>query len=354
MPDLLAGPSAKRIEYTLSLPHSLLSTISLVCAAPKFEGLADWLREARLRLAPELLSELCLLVTFPGSYHRFTAELLACLPDAGVALGFDELMEHLETMPGSEVQEVALRALARGATPGQEPSELVALSERPDEWAAYLTSVESEAEPEAVASLVRDGEVLRQRLTAALRRFWWELYAGEFEATRPLMERSVAHHQAQHYSANFHELFFAITGRLVPEKVAKVLPSVSTVLFIPSCYVGPYVAYTHYDGHVVLFFNCRATPAGPATVDGAMLYPPLKALADETRLQILALLSGRELYAQEIVEKLDISQPAVSRHLNLMAAAGVLETRREGNAKYYSVRLETLSQLAKALQAMVR
>ena len=87
--------------------------------------------------------------------------------------------------------------------------------------------------------------------------------------------------------------------------------------------------------------------------DGASLYPPLKALADETRLQILALLQGRELYAQEIVDQLDISQPAVSRHLNLMAAAGVLTIRREGNAKYYSVNAETLARVADALRALV-
>jgi DNA-binding transcriptional ArsR family regulator len=64
-------------------------------------------------------------------------------------------------------------------------------------------------------------------------------------------------------------------------------------------------------------------------------------------------LQGRELYAQEIVERLDISQPAVSRHLNLMAAAGVLKIRRDGNAKYYSLDGETLARLADAIRALV-
>jgi DNA-binding transcriptional ArsR family regulator len=50
---------------------------------------------------------------------------------------------------------------------------------------------------------------------------------------------------------------------------------------------------------------------------------------------------------------LEISQPAVSRHLNLMAAADVLQTRRKGNAKYYTVNSETLLRLADALRTLV-
>jgi DNA-binding transcriptional ArsR family regulator len=110
------------------------------------------------------------------------------------------------------------------------------------------------------------------------------------------------------------------------------------------------VAYTHNVERLVLYYNCRTTPIGADAGEGPSLYPPLKALADETRLQILALLHGRELYAQEIVEQLDISQPAVSRHLNLMAAAGVLKIRREGNAKYYSIDTEALAAVADALR----
>jgi DNA-binding transcriptional ArsR family regulator len=111
------------------------------------------------------------------------------------------------------------------------------------------------------------------------------------------------------------------------------------------------VAYSHHRQDLVLFYNCRAAPA--PGIDGTSIYPPLKALADETRLQILGLLHGRELYAQEIVDQLDISQPAVSRHLNLMATAGILKIRREGNAKYYSVDGERLLRLAEALRRLV-
>jgi hypothetical protein len=247
---------------------------------------------------------------------------------------------------------MALQALARGATPQPDPKDLFLLLDKPTEWAAYLNRVESEVAPETVAALVRDGQGLKSRLLTALDRFWREAYAQEFERTHPLMAQSVAHYRSQPHNPNFRDLFVAVTGRLVPERVMELLPTIRDVTFIPSCYVGPYIAYTHHPGHLILFYNCRAKPSGPTVVDGSSLYPPLKALADETRLQIVSLLQGRELYAQEIVEQLDISQPAVSRHLNLMAAAGILRIRRDGSAKYYSVNTDTLARVADTLRGL--
>jgi DNA-binding transcriptional ArsR family regulator len=353
MPDLLQGLAPLKIDYAVSLPHSLLATVGLMCAAPRFEGLGDWLREARAQLPASLREELCLLVTFPGRYQRFTAELMTGLPPDACQMSFDRLLDHLLAMPGIHYQRLALRALARGTSPPPAPIDLVDLLDRPGEWAAYLASIESEVAPEVVADLARDGEGLKNQMIAALSRFWSELYAEEFQATRPLMERSVAHHQAQTYGPAFPDVFTAITGRLVPEGIAELLPTITQVTFIPSCYVGPYVAFAHHADRLILFYNCRSTPTGLATIDSAALYPPLKALADETRLQILALLRGQELYAQEIVDRLDISQPAVSRHLNLMVTAGVLRTRREGNAKYYAIAGETLARVSDALRTFV-
>ncbi|MGD8790936.1 MAG: metalloregulator ArsR/SmtB family transcription factor, partial [Anaerolineae bacterium] len=342
-----------KIEYQVSLAHSLLATAGLVCAAPHFEGLSDRLWELRTRVPADLLTELCLLITFPGGYQRFTSELIGHLPDGAAAMGYRDLLDHLQSIPGIHYQLLALRALARGSSPRPPASELAGLLDDPGAWAAFLAGVESEVPPETVGALVRDGEELKRRLLAALSRFWQAAYADEFAATRPLMERSVAHQRAQPHNPVFHDTFVAITGRLVPETIKDLLPGISRATFVPSCYVGPYVAYSHYGQDLIVYYNCRSTPLGPDVAGETALYPPLKALADETRLQILALLRGRELYAQEIVERLDISQPAVSRHLNLMAAAGVLKSRRDGNAKYYSLDGETLARLADAIRALV-
>ena len=56
-----------------------------------------------------------------------------------------------------------------------------------------------------------------------------------------------------------------------------------------------------------------------------------QALADPTRLRILALLRRMELSVGELAQVLGQSQPRVSRHLKILADAGVLERRKEGS-----------------------
>src|SRR6185503_20003232 len=57
----------------------------------------------------------------------------------------------------------------------------------------------------------------------------------------------------------------------------------------------------------------------------------LQALADPTRLRILVLLRLMELSVGELAQVLGQSQPRVSRHLKILADAGVLERRKEGS-----------------------
>jgi ArsR family transcriptional regulator len=56
-----------------------------------------------------------------------------------------------------------------------------------------------------------------------------------------------------------------------------------------------------------------------------------QALADPTRLRILALLRIMELSVGELAHVLGQSQPRVSRHLKILADAGVVERRKEGS-----------------------
>jgi ArsR family transcriptional regulator len=56
-----------------------------------------------------------------------------------------------------------------------------------------------------------------------------------------------------------------------------------------------------------------------------------QALADPTRLRILALLRLMELSVGELAQVLGQSQPRVSRHLKILADVGVLERRKEGS-----------------------
>jgi ArsR family transcriptional regulator len=60
-----------------------------------------------------------------------------------------------------------------------------------------------------------------------------------------------------------------------------------------------------------------------------------KALSDETRLRILALLSAGELCVCDLMAVLDLPQSTVSRHLAYLRHAGLVEDRRRGVWMYY-------------------
>jgi len=62
-----------------------------------------------------------------------------------------------------------------------------------------------------------------------------------------------------------------------------------------------------------------------------------KALSDETRLRILKLLEHGELCVCDIVAALDMSQPKVSFHLNVLKEAGFLRDRKQGKWIHYRI-----------------
>ena len=60
-----------------------------------------------------------------------------------------------------------------------------------------------------------------------------------------------------------------------------------------------------------------------------------KALSEETRLRILKLLEHGELCVCDIVAALDMVQPKVSFHLNVLKEAGFLRDRKQGRWTHY-------------------
>lgn len=83
-----------------------------------------------------------------------------------------------------------------------------------------------------------------------------------------------------------------------------------------------------------------------------------RALGDETRLRIVALLSHGELCVCHIEKALELSQPNISRHLGILRMAGIVDARRGGTWVYYRLAdqehaavQEMLSTLAKTFGA---
>jgi len=79
----------------------------------------------------------------------------------------------------------------------------------------------------------------------------------------------------------------------------------------------------------------RATTKSRAAVD--QLESLFKALADKTRLRILALLGKNEVCVCHIHDSLGLPQPTVSRHLAYLRRAGLVDVRRDGVWMHYRI-----------------
>ena len=68
-------------------------------------------------------------------------------------------------------------------------------------------------------------------------------------------------------------------------------------------------------------------------------------VADATRRQILDLLRERERSVSELVARLGLTQPAVSKHLRTLREAGLVRVRRDAQRRWYQLHAEPLAEL---------
>jgi DNA-binding transcriptional ArsR family regulator len=68
-------------------------------------------------------------------------------------------------------------------------------------------------------------------------------------------------------------------------------------------------------------------------------------LAEPTRRRILDLIRDDERPVNELVARLDISQPGVSKHLRVLREAGLVEVRTDAQRRLYRVRPEPLAEI---------
>ena len=94
--------------------------------------------------------------------------------------------------------------------------------------------------------------------------------------------------------------------------------------------------------------------ASAATLEVRPVSRLFKALGDETRLRIVALLSHGELCVCHLQKALGLSQPNVSRQLALLRAAGIVEDRRDGKWVHYRLRRQADPDCERQLRSLVK
>jgi ArsR family transcriptional regulator len=67
-----------------------------------------------------------------------------------------------------------------------------------------------------------------------------------------------------------------------------------------------------------------------------------KALADDTRQQILVMLQPGEKCVSDIVDAFDMSQPTISHHLSVLKRLDLVRSRKEGKLVFYAINQDSM------------
>lgn len=221
---------------------------------------------------------------------------------------------------------------------------------------AFLEATEPAQRGEAQA-LLADSAALRDVIVAHLRQMWDGRLSDEWRSAQQRIESQVnIFRRRLTPELTAAELLRIFTGRPLPSGLRNAPLEARRIVLVPSPHNDRYVTTWQSDGTLRLFFG--APPNYPVVMRTSPVgYGELRAglapLADETRVHILELLAQHaELSAQELIGKLGISQPSVSRHVKELRGF-LFERRGEGASKIYSLNALNLDRVVQGLDRLL-
>ncbi|MEV6526816.1 DUF5937 family protein [Longispora sp. NPDC051575] len=337
----LPGAAVERLAFAYS--PVLEAVLSLhVLIEPKHHPLQhDWVRRMR-RLPPALRREIAAFgfayrtyfpaFLFPpatGTFATFADELTRPLVHPPQVLSF-EFTETFTATRGelSRVEDPAARDRILGEAARREPKSL-----------------------SLVRLALEDPAAVLDRFLAMLADYWDAAFRTEWPRVEDLLAASVAEAGASLAGHGLYGFLRSLWPEIRTDAASErfwldrrhehdvVIGPDEQFVLVPSVYVWPHVRV-----------NCdrpwAPTLVFPVAHLARTAHPPLpptdlprvlRALADETRLRALRLIAERPRSTQELAPLVGLSEAALSKHLRLLAEAGVLTTRRAGYYVLYSL-----------------
>jgi DNA-binding transcriptional ArsR family regulator len=71
-----------------------------------------------------------------------------------------------------------------------------------------------------------------------------------------------------------------------------------------------------------------------------------QAIADPTRRAIIGMLAGKQLNLNAVAEQFDISRPAISKQIKILAECGLIKIKEDGRERVCEVQLQRLSDVS--------
>ena len=218
----------------------------------------------------------------------------------------------------------------------------------------------------AIARLaLEDPAALRDRYADMLARYWDDAFEAEWDRLLPRIEAEVTAGARALVTAGAPGLVSALLpeGRWDPDRRAIVIDKDwngtcdvaerGGLLFVPTVYGWPNVLVDLTPPWpAAVFFPLRdmRSPEVPHASDREIV-TGFSALGDETRLQIARLVAEDPRSTKELAALLSLSDSAISRHLKILEAAGLVAGQRDGYFVLYRLVPERLDVLGGALRS---
>lgn len=318
-----------------------------------------WARQCRALLPDDLRTEIRLLAR---NFHRFLPGVfeVGLTGDHGTfedeLAAFDALDDETMTYELS----LGFGGLSCGVT-----DDRTVLDDPDYRTAVVANAAATDAEYAAVVELAfTDPGALRTRLTTMLERYWTNAFAAEWDRISPRIEAEVTDGARTLVTRGAPGLVdeFLPEGHWNPDRSAIVVErdwsqtcdvaERGGMLLVPTVYGWPKVMIElspPWPVSIMVPLRDMRQPEVPQATDHEVA-AGLRALGDETRLQITRLVAEQPRSTTELAGLLRLSDSAVSRHLKTLATAGVVDSERDGYFVLYRLVPERIGALGGALR----
>ncbi len=334
--DLPLSVSGTTISVALEPAQNIQHSLTMLAQAENMSGYDEWVYRTYATMSADERDTNLLVMN--GLYY-------ATRPRASYP-SFPAYIEHLATVPPVHLRDKVMSAYLRMM---------------PDEADRRLTTDEVLADINIFMAFLRRGfnhyipeiehraytylldpPAMQGLIVGHLRAMWYKYLAVEWERVRPMLQKAVRAFDGIDLSSMDRAAAAEyVVGRPLrkEDKWCDELDDAERLVFVPSAHIGPYTTKMRGEDRTWILFGARQPQdAGEMAPEltRAELLVRLNALADDARLNILRLVVDTgEARSADIMQLLDMSQSAASRHLQQLTAAGFLNERRCNGAKCY-------------------
>ncbi len=354
--EVLVRPAAPSIRMSLEPTINAFHSLLLLAKTAEVAGFSDWVTETILAMSSmERRRHNLVMIGF----------FFAVQPDRSWP-SFPAYIDHLEALPPLAFRDKLMNAYlnlpCQMEANGTNYEDFEAILASADTFLEFLSQrfsaehVDPELETQAYA-YISDPPSMQSMAVTHMRHMWDKYLYDEWMRAKPMLQDAVAaFKQVDFEQMSQIEAAEFITGQSIGDgKLRQLLEKAESLIFVPSAHVGPYLSKFKYGNVYGILFGARlpeGTEYYAPDLSRAEILVRLGALADDTRLRILRLISeDGEKRSKEIMRELELSQSAASRHLKQLSATGYLTERRCEGAKCYDINDERVDNTLRALSA---